>query len=394
MLAVLVPVAVALATQLRDRDPASRYRPPAPGLVVAVATSAPPAVPPSAPPTDPTTVPPTVRSFTLVATGDLLSHGSVLDQARADAGGSGYDYSRMLRDVAPIIAAADVAICHLETPIAPPGVTPGVSLPIFGAPPELAAEIARAGYDRCSTASNHALDQRVAGIDATVNALEAAGVGQAGMARTAAEALPTRFEVNGVDVAHIAASYGFNGFSPPAAEPWRVNGIDVPLIVDQVRAARRDGADVVIVSLHWGIEGQVQPTADQRRVAEALTAAGVDLIIGHHAHVVQPIEQVNGTWVVFGLGNQLSGMGDSTSCCGVRALDGLTVRVRIDVADDGTVTVQRPEAIPTFLGRRPYRVVPLLDALADPDVAGHIARRDLEASWSRVQPVIGDFVTQ
>lgn len=393
MLAALVLTAVALSAHLRDRDSTSRYRPPAPGLMVGAPTTAPPH--PTATTHSPeTTLPDPPRSFTLVATGDLLSHGSVLEQARADHGGRGYDYSRMFRFVTPIITAADVAICHLETPIVPPGVAPGVSLPIFGAPPEIATEIARAGYDRCSTASNHSLDQRVAGIDATVNALEAAGLGQAGMARTAAEALPARFEVNGIDVAHISASYGFNGFSPPASEPWRVNGIDVPLIVNQAHAARRAGAEVIVVSLHWGIEGRVEPTVEQRSVAEALSAADVDLIIGHHAHVVQPIEQINGTWVVFGLGNQLSGMGDRTSCCGVRALDGLTVRVQIDVAADGTVTVHRPEAIPTFLGRRPYRIVPVLDALADPDIAGHISRRDLEASWARSEAVIGDFVTR
>lgn len=352
--------------------------------------------PTSVPATQPpdTTAPGVPRSFSVVATGDLLSHGSVLSQARADSGGSGYDYSRMFSAVSPTIAAADLAICHLETPIVPPGVEPGVSLPIFGAPPELAAEIRKAGYDRCSTASNHSLDQRVAGIDATLNAFEVAGLGQAGMGRTATEGGPAHVEVNGVAVAHLSASYGFNGFSPPADQPWRVNRIDIRQIVNHAEAAREDGAEVVIVSLHWGIEGQVEPTTVQRDVADALTASGaIDLILGHHAHVVQPIEQVNGRWVVFGLGNQLSGMGDSTNCCGVRALDGLMVQVQIDVAADGAVTVQRPEAIPTFLGRRPYRIVPVLPALADPTVAGHIDHRALEASWERTAAVVGEFVT-
>lgn len=333
------------------------------------------------------------RSFTLVATGDLLSHQSVLAQAAEDAGGSGYDYERMLAGVRPIIERADLGLCHLETPIAPPGVAPHAVLPIFGAPSQIVGEIAAVGYDRCSVASNHALDQRVAGIDATLAAFDAAGLGHAGMARTATEAAAARFVVAGVPVAHISASYGFNGFSPPAGEPWRVNGIDAQRIIADATAARAAGAAVVIVSLHWGLEGHTAVTAEQRAVAEAITASGtVDLILGHHAHVPQPIEQVNGRWVVFGLGNQLSGMGDSTNCCGVRALDGLMVEIRITEQPDGSVAVERPVALPTYLGRRPYRVVPVLDALTDPAVAGHIARRDLEASLARTTDVVGDFL--
>ena len=207
-------------------------------------------------PVPPPTIDVPLRTFTLLATGDLLSHDSVLAQARADDGGSGYDYERMLAGVRPLIEAADVAICHLETPIAPPGVRPHADLPIFGAPAEIASEIAAVGYDRCSLAANHALDQRIAGIDATLAAFDAAGLGHAGMARSAAEASASIFAVNGVDVAHISASYGFNGFSPPADEPWRVNGIDTDRIIADATAARAAGAEVVVVSLHWGIEGQ------------------------------------------------------------------------------------------------------------------------------------------
>src|SRR5829696_1098723 len=87
------------------------------------------------------------RTFSLLASGDLLSHTSVLDQARADAGGGGYQYAQMLGAVRPIIEDADVAICHLETPIAAPGTEVDGVVPVFGAPPEIAGEIKEAGYD-------------------------------------------------------------------------------------------------------------------------------------------------------------------------------------------------------------------------------------------------------
>ncbi len=331
----------------------------------------------------------TPRRFSLLASGDLLSHTSVLDQAAADAGGSGYSYGRMFEAVRPVIEGVDLAVCHLETPVAAAGTEIDGVVPVFGAPPEIAGEIKAAGYDRCSLASNHALDQGAAGVDSTLGAFDAAGLGHAGMARSAEEGGPRTFDVNGVTVAHLSASYSFNGFDTPAGEPWRANLIDPPRIVAEAEQARAAGAQVVIVSLHWGAEGVSEVLAEQRSVAEALTASGaVDLIIGHHAHVVQPIEEVNGRWVVFGMGNQLSGMGDSTDCCGVRALDGMMVRTEIVEQPDGTFAVARPVAIPTYLGRHPYRVVPVQAALADPAVAGHITAAELQASLDRTSAVV------
>ncbi len=333
------------------------------------------------------------RSFSLLASGDLLSHTSVLRQAAADANGDGYDYGRMFQAVQPIIEDVDVAICHLETPVAAPGTEPDGEVPVFGAPAQIAAEIREIGYDRCSLASNHALDQHAIGIDATLEAFDGAGLGHAGMGRNAAEAGPTVFDVNGVTVAHISASSYFNGFSPPPGEPWRTNLIDPSRIVTEATQARAQGAEVVIVSLHWGEEGHSEVTAEQRQVAHELTASGViDLIVGHHAHVVQPIEQVNGRWVVFGLGNQLSGMGDSTNCCGVRALDGLMIHTEIVEQSDGSFLVGQPEAIPTYLGRSPYRIVPVAAGLADPAVAGHVSADELRASLARTAEVVGSHV--
>jgi len=333
------------------------------------------------------------RRFTLLASGDLLSHTSVLDQAAADAAGSGFHYGAMLGAVRPMIEDADVAICHLETPVRAPGTEVDGVVPVFGAPEEIAGELRDVGYDRCSLASNHALDQGVAGIDATLSAFDGASMGHAGMGRDAAEGAATVFAVNGVTVAHLSASFNFNGFSTPYGEPWRTNLLDAERIVADARQARAAGASVVVVSLHWGAEGVSDVLAEQRAVAEALTASGaVDLIIGHHAHVVQPIEEVNARWVVFGMGNQLSGMGDSTNCCGVRALDGMMIRTDFVEQPDGTFNAARPEVIPTYLGRSPYRVLPVTVALADAAVAGHVSRAELEDSLARTTSIVGAFV--
>ena len=242
----------------------------------------------------------------MLVAGDLLSHIPVLDQALEYGAGSTYDFTPMFHAVAPLIASADLSICHLETPVAPPGTPPDPTPPDYGVPAQIAAGIAAAGFDRCSLASNHVMDKGAAGIDATLAAFDAAGLGHAGMARTPDEAGPQLFDVNGITIAHLSYTFSYNGMPVANGEPWRSNLIDVDRIVAEARQAREHGARFVILSVHWGAEGVTEVTGDQRQWAEQITASGaVDVIVGHHAHVVQPIEQVNGRWVVFGLGNFL-----------------------------------------------------------------------------------------
>ncbi|WP_328773300.1 CapA family protein [Streptomyces sp. NBC_00286] len=250
--------------------------------------------------------------FTLVASGDVLPHSSVIRQANADAGGSGYDFRPMLAGVQPVVARADLAICHMETVYGADGDYSGY--PLFRSPPEVAAGLAATGYDACSTASNHTLDDGAAGIHRTLDALDRAGVRHAGSARTAEEArTPTLLRAGPAKVAHLAYTYGTNGIPLPEGRPWSVNLIDRDRILADARAARKAGADVVVLSLHWGSEWQDAPDAQQLRLSHELTEArtdgrpAIDLILGTHAHVPQAYEKVNGTWVVYGMGDQIAG---------------------------------------------------------------------------------------
>jgi poly-gamma-glutamate synthesis protein (capsule biosynthesis protein) len=212
------------------------------------------------------------------------------------------------------------------------------------------------------------------------------------MARTPEEIAPAVFDVAGVTVAHLSYTYGYNGLLPPEGEPWRSALIDPLRIVDDSRAARALGAQVVIVSLHWGAEGEHEPTRSQRDVANWLTASGAaDLIVGHHAHVVQPIEQVNGRWVIFGLGNVLSNLPTSDRWPAA-AQDAMVVTVGVSVAADGTVSVERPVAVPTWVDRASGWVVrPVLDELTHTDL--DVERRaELEASLARTAAVVGAYL--
>lgn len=333
-------------------------------------------------------VAPPGRRFTIAVSGDVLPHSPLVDQAWGYGGGARFDFRPMFAEVAPVIGWADLGICHLETPVAPPG-EQLTTFPAYGVPVEIAEGIASAGFDRCSTASNHTLDRGVAGIDATVAALEAAGLGQSGMARHPGEAVAPILDVAGVAVAHLSYTYGFNGFLLPAAEPWRSNPIDPLRIVADALDARARGAEVVLVSLHWGAEREAAPTVFQRDVAAAITASGaVDLIIGHHAHVLQPIELVNGRWVIFGLGNFLSNMptGDTWPAS---SQDGAIVTVAVSELPGGGFAVEPPMVVPTWVDRTGGFVIrPVLAGLADPATPPD-RRAALEASLQRTAAVVG-----
>ncbi|MER5467669.1 CapA family protein [Streptomyces sp. NPDC002685] len=256
--------------------------------------------------------PAAARGFTLVATGDVLPHSSIIERANSDAGGDGYDFRPMLAGVRPIVSGADLAICHMETVYGADGDYTGY--PTFKSPPQVAEGLAATGYDACSTASNHSLDDGADGIRRTLDALDRAGVRHAGSARTAQEANgATMLRAGSAQVAHLAYTYDTNGFPLPQGQPWAVGLIDPDRIVADARAARKAGADVVVVSLHWGTEWQDEPDEQQLRLSKQLTASrtggrpDIDLILGTHAHIPQAYEKVNGTWVVYGMGDQIAG---------------------------------------------------------------------------------------
>ena len=337
----------------------------------------------TAPPTTTTTLP-GPKAVTLAFAGDLLPHLPLVAVAASygRAHGDRYDFKPMLAPMRPIVEGADVAICHMEVPVAPDQDRLS-GYPAFGAPVELVDAAKVTGYDGCSTASNHSLDQGRAGIAATLDRFDLDGLRPAGTARTPEEGTAvTVYDVGGARVAHLSYAYGFNGYPIPASAPFAVNQIDVDRIHRDATAARAAGAQLVVVSLHWGTEYQHAPDAYQRDVAARLLPwPDIDLVIGHHAHVVQPIEQVEGTFVVFGLGNQLANQQQ------VPKSDGLTVVVTAQQQADGRYRVGGIEAVPTWIEPGTFRVLPIVRTLADPSTSGAL-RSQLTASYDRTAAVL------
>jgi poly-gamma-glutamate synthesis protein (capsule biosynthesis protein) len=303
----------------------------------------------------------------------------IVQRARALAGGRGYDFAPMLREIRPWVGTADLAICHLETPLVP---GPPAGYPLFGTPPALARAVRQTGWDACSTASNHSVDRGQAGIDSTVRALDRARVRHTGSFSSArAQRRTLILRARGVKVAYLSYTATTNGLRPP--HPWSVNIARAEAILRDARRARRRGAQAVLVNLHWGTEYQHTPDGFQRDLARRLSRTrDITAVVGQHAHVVQPIRRVGRRWVVFGEGNLLSNQ--TRACCPAAAQDGMLVLLRLRIGG-GRARVEGIEYTPTWV-RHPDMTVlrvgsALLGRQADP--------AELRESWRRTVDVVG-----
>jgi poly-gamma-glutamate capsule biosynthesis protein CapA/YwtB (metallophosphatase superfamily) len=316
--------------------------------------------------------------LTVEVNGDILVHSPVWQQALLDGHGH-YDFAPMLREIRPYIHSADLAICHIETPLTP---RPPQGYPAFNTPTQLARAIKQTGWRMCDTASNHSVDQGQSGIDQTGLALDRAGVLHTGsFSSAAAQSHALIVTVKGVKVAFLAYTEMTNGISLP--HPWSVNIANVTAVRRAARAARRRGAQVVIVNFHWGTEFQASPSAFQLDTARALTTdPDITAIVGQHVHVVQPITRVNGKLVVFGEGQLLSNQ--SAACCPPQTEDGMLVFLHI------TVDRQRSKLVsigylPTWDRHPDYTVLPIGDALRRHEAPAGVLR----ASYDRTTSVVG-----
>jgi len=282
---------------------------------------------------------PGVLCVTIAMAGDVLLHPQLISQARADAGDDtdstvdGMDFFPMLSAQQKYVAGADIGICHLETPLADPD-GPFENYPAFSVPPQVLPALTKTGFDACSTASNHTIDQGTTGLNRTLDDLDAAGILHDGSYRSQADTrVPVVINTPHGRVGFISVAYGFNGSEPD--EPWQVNTIDIDAIKAKAHLAKAAGADLVVVAMHAGEEYDHTPNLEQKDTAKALLAdPDIDLVYGHHAHVVQPMEKINGKWAIYGLGNDIAAQLGSAP--GVQ--QGLLARVQFSRDAAGTWT--------------------------------------------------------
>ncbi len=330
-------------------EPAARTPAPPPPASAAATSNSPTSSPTSpAQPTQRVPAKPKRTSVTVVMNGDLLWHNTLWFGAREDArrrGHGGYDFAPLLAGMKPVIASADMAICHEEVPLAPSG-GPYRNYPLFAAPPHVVKAIVATGYDVCTTASNHAIDQGFAGLRRTLDDLDRAKIPHVGTARTKAESeRPMIFTTKeGVKIAIVAATFSLNGLAMPEGKPWAVQRLSARSLLRQAHRARTAGADIVLAAVHVGTEYSTSENAQQVKLARTLTASpDVDLVYMHHPHVVQPWTTVNKKWVLYGVGNTVAQQEAN------RTYEGATGRFTFTRTGNGRFTVSKAEYIPTLV---------------------------------------------
>ncbi len=353
----------------------------------------------------------------LAAVGDIMVHETQL-KAHYIASGDTYLFDDDFRFIRPYLQGADLAIGNLETVFG--GTAKKYSgYPFFNTPDTLAEALARAGFDVLTVANNHALDMGVDGAKRTVEVIRKNGMDViGGRARPEDDPLVVR-EVRGVRVGLLGLTYetGSRGASrtlngtamPPAAlslletfRPFRLVE-DLPGIEGKVKRLRDKGAELVVAVLHWGEEYGKQPTAGQRLMASHLASAGVDLVFGHHAHVVQKVELLSRPdggrmLVAWSLGNFLSNQRyeflqrrDTE--------DGLLMQVTVErAAPAAPWRFTRIGAVPLWVHRHQregtwrYHILPLANALASEAAFGldtPDGKWRAKNSWEQTMKVLG-----
>ncbi|MBR5725804.1 MAG: CapA family protein [Muribaculaceae bacterium] len=252
------------------------------------------------------------HTVNLMFVGDAMQHAPQITAAQQHDGT--YDYTACFQYIEDDVRWADLAVVNLECPL---GGKPYTGYPCFSAPDSYAQRLKDVGFDLFLTANNHCLDRRDKGLMRTCLALDSLGISHIGTYRDQHERdqrIPHIVNVKGIKIAFLDYTYGTNGI--PIQGNVIVDFIDQQQIGRDITAARERGADAICVNLHWGIEYQLKPVAAQRTLADWLVTQGVDLIIGGHPHVVEPMEMRyseeydKNVLLVYSMGNFISNQSD------------------------------------------------------------------------------------
>lgn len=287
------------------------------------------------------------QEITLSAVGDILIHDRVYDDAKVKGG---YDFYPMLEAVEPYLNDATVTFANQETMIG--GEELGLSsYPAFNSPVEVGDVLKEVGVDIVSVANNHTLDR---GEEVIQNALQhwdklnMLYVG-AYQDETDQNSMRTIETDAGISLGFLAYTYGTNGIPIPEGKDYLVNMIDKERITTDIDGMK-EAVDVIVVSMHFGDEDVNMPNKEQKELAQFLADEGVDIILGHHSHVLQPAEWVEGqdgheAFVIYSLGNFFSGQRELDQKMG--GILTLTI-TKTEAASESVIDIHSPEFMPTY----------------------------------------------
>ncbi|HHY82657.1 MAG TPA: CapA family protein [Clostridiales bacterium] len=347
---------------------------------------------------------PTLRGRTTLrikAVGDIMMH---MPQVRAGKKSDGtYDFSHFFEDIKPFLENGDIVMGNLETTISNDEKGYG-GYPMFRTPEALLQALKNAGFNVLTTANNHTLDGKEFGAVNTLDKLDEYGLLHTGSARSQEERDRVLIvEKNDIKAGILAYTYGTNGMEvtiPKDKLPYMVNYIDRDMMRQDVNRAREAGAEIIIVCIHWGDEYVRKPNDFQKETADYLISLGVDIILGSHAHVLQPMERRKVTlddgtekeiFLIYSLGNFISNQRDRYTDSGVI----IDLEIIKDY-DKGTIELGGISYTPTWVyrfdknGKPDYRILPVKQFMNDEDSLKGADLERIRAVWNETTSHLGD----
>ena len=270
----------------------------------------------------------TKKSMSIVMVGDALIHESIYKDAYICD--NNYDFMSMFTDIGEMIKDYDLRYYNQETIIG--GKDLGLSnYPLFNSPDEIGIDLVKTGFNMVSLANNHSMDKGVRGLEYSVNFWKSMdGVITAGSYASLEERNNIKvYDTNGIKYAFLSYTVGTNGIPVPDGKEYLVNVYSDEIAKNDIDSIK-DKVDVIIVAMHWGSEYTHTPTDEEKRMAKYLSSLGVNLIIGSHPHVIQPVDYVDDTLVIYSLGNFIS----SQRSLGLNKIIGLMVGLSINVENN------------------------------------------------------------
>lgn len=278
-----------------------------------------------------------------------------------------YDFSYVFEDIKYYTQKTDITIGSLETSFA--GEERGYSnYPTFNSPDALAYSLKDIGVDILSTAGNHCLDMGFDGLSRTIDVLDKADIAHTGTYKTQEERDKILIKyIKGLKIAFINYTYGTNGIPIPSGKSFCVNLIDKDLIKKDIETAKSQNADVIIACMHWGTEYQTSSNKEQQELADFLFQNGVNIVLGNHPHVLQPMEKrtvtlEDGTtkegFVIYALGNFICDQNAENT------RNSIILNLSITKQVDGLVTIDNVDYVPIHMYKdtsKSIRKMKLLD---------------------------------
>ena len=381
---------VKLCLDIPNQETADR-----PGLNLPIQLPSAPEVPTEAetePPTETTAPPPVpehvVSTATILSTGDILMHKPVID---VNWKNGSYDFESIFRYVAEDVTAADYAVANLETTLASTNNGYQYSgYPNFNCPDEIVDAAKDAGFDMLLNGNNHSYDTSSVGMHRTIEIIRDRELDHIGFVDKDEEKRYLVKEINGINIGMICYTYetdtradtvALNGLPLKAADKNLVNAFDYNALdtfyaelEGHLASMEADGADATMLYIHWGDEYQLKQNANQSKIAQKICDLGVDVIVGGHPHVVQPMDLLESTVdpdhktiCLYSMGNAVSNQrqGNLTAISTAHTEDGVLFSVTFSKYSDGTVYVESTDLLPVWVYRRTdgtgneYNMLPL-----------------------------------